>query len=210
MSTASILIVDPDPVTLQGLRTIIHTQGRWHILEARNAIEAKTASLRSHPEVIVIHHKSSQLDGAQLTSLILTVASDLRVLLVCEDYTMVQRAFEAGVLSYLLKSHVEADLLPALDQLLQGRAFFRAETVRLLRVRYHRNPYQGEHPPLTAREVAVLQQIAEGKMNKDIAAGFGISLRTVENHRAEIMKKLHLENVTDLVRYAIRTGLIEP
>ncbi len=206
----TILIVDPDPVALEGLRTIVNSRPSCHILEARNESEAKTAARRSHPDLIVISHKPSQLDGAQVVQQVLSAASNLRVLFICGDNTMIQRAFEAGALGYLLKSHVEADLLPAIGQLMQGRTFFTAETIKLLRIRYHRNPYQGEHQTLTAREAGILQQIAEGKMNKDIATELGVSIRTVETHRAEIMKKLKLESLSELVRYAIRTGLIEP
>lgn len=210
MNRPSILIVDQDPVTFQGLRAQVTCHGHWRVLEARDAVEAKSATARSHPGVIVIHHTKSQLDGAQLTQEILRTASDLNVLLVCDDYTMIQRAFEVGVLGYVLTNRVNTDLVPAIDQLWLGRTFFTAETIKLLRVRYHRNPYQREHPTLTQREVGILQQIAEGKTNKDIGADLGISVRTVENHRAEIMKKLNLENVTELVRYAIRNGFIEP
>lgn len=210
MNTASILIVDADPVTMEGLRAIVTGQPPWKILEARNSVEAKTAATRSHPDVIVINHKRDQLDGIQVTEFLLSSAADLRVLLVCDDHTIIQRAFEVGVLGYLLRSQAEGDLLPAVDQLLRGRTFFTAEMIRMLRIRYHRNPYQGEHPTLTAREIGILQQIAEGTTNKDIASGLEISIRTVEHHRAEIMKKLKLENLSELVRYAIRIGLIEP
>lgn len=196
-------------MTLRGLRTIVENQGRWNILEARNVVEAKTAATRSRPEIIVISNKRSQLDGVQVTQAILTVASDLRVLLLCENITLIQKAFEAGVLGYLVKNQIETDLLAAIDQLLLGRTFFTAETIRVLRVRYHRNPYQGEHKTLTPREVGILREIAEGKSNRDIANSLGISIRTVENHRAEIMNKMNFGNVCELVRYAVRTGLIE-
>lgn len=193
-----------------GLHTIVQSQARWNILEARNAVEAKTAATRSRPEIIVISNKRSQLDGVLVTHSILTADSGLRVLMLSDDITLIQKAFEAGVLGYLLKSQVETDLLVAIDQLLVGRTFFTAETIRLLRVRYHRNPYREEHKPLTPREVVILAYIAEGKSNKDIANILGISIRTVENHRAEIMKTLNFGNVCDLVRYAVRAGLIEP
>ena len=210
MNTPSILVVEPDPITFQGLRTLITTHRSWKILEARNAVEAKTAAVRSQPSVVVIHHTKAQLDGIQLTQGILTTASELSVLLVCDDYTMIQRAFEVGVLGYILTSRVKIDLMPAIDQLLQGRAFFTAESIKGLRIRYYRNPYQGEHPTLTQREVGILQQIAEGKINKEISLALGISVRTVENHRAGIMKKLRFEHVSELVRYAVRNGIIEP
>jgi len=122
---------------------------------------------------------------------------------------MIHSAFAAGALGYLRRNQVDADLLPAIDQLLVGRTFFTAEAVRLLRVRYHRNPYPGEHKTLTPREVVILQQIAIGTHNKGIATQLEISVRTVEHHRATIMDKLGVQNLSELVRYAIRTGIIE-
>lgn len=208
-NAGSILIVDADPMTTEGIRRIVTRQAPWKILEARNFVEAKTANERSRPDIIVIHNKRPQLDGVQVTQAILNFASDSKVLFLAHDNSMVHSAFGAGALGYLSRKQMESDLLAAIEQILLGRTFFTAEVVRLLRLRHHRNPYPGEHKTLTPREVTILQQIALGTPNKDIATAYGISIRTVENHRAAIMEKLGLKNLSELVRYAVRTGLIE-
>src|ERR1700746_2380215 len=181
----SLLLVNSDLVAAEGLRAILsHLGPQWKLLDARNLVEANTATERSRPDIILINHKLPQLDGVHITQSILTVASNSQVLFVSGDNSMIHSAFGAGALGYLRASQVEADLLAAIEQLLLGRTFFTAEAVRLLRVRYHRNPYPGEHKTLHPREVVILQQIALGTQNKDIAHQLEISLRTVENHRA--------------------------
>lgn len=205
----SVLIVYADQITIASLTGIVTRSSSWKILEARNLLQAKTATERSEPDVTLISHKMPQIDGVQVTQAILNSVPRSRVLFLYDDNSMVHSAFAAGVLGYVLRSQVDADLMPAIDQLLLGRAFFTAEAIRLLRLREHRNPYPGEHKALSPREVTVLQQIALGFAHKDIASNLQISSRTVEHHRAAIMDKLELKTPSDLVRYAIRTGLIQ-
>lgn len=221
-NAASILIVDSDPVTTHGLRGILERRGRWApILEARNEKEAITAASLSKPDIILIKNKKAygnngtsvqrtDMDGTQVTRSILNAVSCLRILMVCDDNTMVQRAFEAGALGYLLSDQAERELEAATEQLLLGRTFFSAAAVRSLRVRYHRQPYPHEYPELTPSEVKIIQQMAEGRSKDDIATALRVSQRSVESSLAVIMAKAGLKNQSELVRYAIRLGLIEP
>lgn len=195
---------------MEGLWIIVNRLGtQWKFLEARNVPEAKTAAERSRPDIILVNHKLPQLEGVRVVQSILALASASAILFLADDNSMIQGAFAAGALGYLRRNQTETDLLPAIEQLLLGRTFFTAEAVRLIRIRHHQNPYPGEHKTLSPREVIILQQIALGTPNKDVAAKFEISVRTVEHHRAAILDKLGLQNLSDLVRYAVRTGLIE-
>lgn len=217
----SILIVDQDPATLQEACTILNNHAPFTvILEARNGQEAVTAASTSKPDIIIIRNrkpyvngekdnKKSQIDGIQITRSILTAVSSLRILMVCDDNTTIQAAFEAGVLAYVLTDEVQTELMSAIEQLLLERTFFSAAAIRILRVRYQGRPYPSEFPDLTAREVQIVKLLAEGKMNKDVGVELNISERTVENTRATIMEKLKLRNFSDLVRYAVRKGIIE-
>jgi DNA-binding NarL/FixJ family response regulator len=205
----SLLIVDSDPISTEALRRIVGHLAFSRILEARTLVEAKTATDRSSPDIIVVSHKMPQLNGIQVAQTILTAKSNSLVLFLFGDNSMIDGAFAAGALGYVRTDHIEADLPEAIEQLLLGRAFFTVEAVRLLRMRHHRNPYPGEHATLTPREVTVLQQVALGTPMREIATNLELSIRTVEHHRATIMAKLKLQSVSDLVRYAIRTGLIQ-
>lgn len=205
----SLLIVAADPIATEGLTRIIDQQGRWKVLQARNSREAKTATETSRPDIILVDNKLPQLDGVRVTHTLLTVVSDSRILFLSEDDSMINSAFAAGVLGYLPKNRVDADLIAAIEQILLGRTFFLAQAVRLLRIRHNRNPYPGEHETLTPREVSILRHVALGDSNRETAEKLEISIRTVEVHRAALMEKLQLKNINDLVRYAIRTGIIE-
>lgn len=208
-SLHSNLIVDADPMTLDALRSLLNRLGPLKILEARDLLEAKTAVERSRPDIILVNHKLPWLDGVQVTQTILTSVSESRVIFLADDNSMVHSAFGAGALGYLRRNQVESDLQAAIDQLMLGRTFFTAEIVRLLRLRHHRNPYPAEHKDFSSREVNILQQIALGTPNDEIGTKLGLSTRTIEGHRATIMKKIGAQSVSELVRYAIRTGMIE-
>jgi len=122
----------------------------------------------------------------------------------------VRNVFKAGAKAYLLKSDANKHLIPAIEALGKHRTFFSSKVSELVFAGYLKTDASADDPSLTPRERETVQLVAEGKTSKDIARILGISVKTAETHRATIMRKLQLNSVADLVRYAVRNGIVLP
>ena len=210
-----ILVVDDHELVRRGLKSILETHADWEVvgeaITGREAIE-KAETLR--PEVVILDMSMPELNGLEATRGILKVAPHARVLVLTQhDSEQLVRSFlQAGAQGYLVKSDAARDLVPAVDSLQQGRPFFTSKVARMVLDGYLKSLRTDGNPPaaLTPSEAQIVQLLAEGKTNKEVAGALNIAVKTVETHRAHIMHKLGFHSVSDLVRYAVRNNMIQP
>jgi two-component system response regulator NreC len=210
-----VMLVDDHAIERQGVRSLLDTQPDIKVVgEAGDGLEALPLAGQCHPDVVVTETIMPRMNGLELTGQLLRRYPDLKVLVLTRNdrEDCVLRLVQAGANAYLLKTVDRAELLSAIravvrgDRVLQPAALEAVLDDYLQRVR---EPSGGRSSvELTAREREVLKLIAEGNTNQDIADLLCLSRKTVETHRSNIMDKLDLHKVTDLVKYAIRDGLV--
>jgi DNA-binding NarL/FixJ family response regulator len=212
-----ILIVDDHAVVRRGVRSLLESQPGWEIVaEATTGREAVEQSRRLRPDIVVMDLSLPELNGLDATRQILKDAPDTEVLVLTMHHSeeLARDVLQAGARGFVLKSDADENLIAAVDTLRRHKPFLTSTVTEFVLENYVR---RGEASPedatplaVTAREREVIQLIAEGRSNKEAAATLGISVKTIEAHRAKIMKKLRLHSVSDLVRYAIRNHIVQP
>lgn len=215
MSTVRIVIADDHEVVRKGLRSLLEEQHDVEIVgEASNGREAvdKVAVLK--PDVVVLDIGMPELNGLEATRQIVkaTPRTEVLILTVFETEEVIREVLRAGARGYVLKSDAGRLLVSAIEAVSAHKPFFTSRVSELVLAGFlsgeSRPESESSGLPLTPREREVLQLLAEGKTNKDVAAALGIGLKTVETHRMNLMSKLGLHSVVDLVRYAIRNGIV--
>lgn len=213
MKSISILVADDHVVIRRGLRALLESRRGWKVVaEAANGREAVEKAARLRPDLVVLDLSMPEMNGLEATPLILKAVPHARVLILTMHRTeeLIEKTLQAGARSYVLKSDAERDLITALEAVLDNRTFFTPAVSESLGDYLRRDkPPSSVGSTLTARERQIIQLLAEGKSNKEVAVRLGISVRTAENHRARIMRKLELRTLSDLVRHAIRNKIIE-
>jgi DNA-binding NarL/FixJ family response regulator len=216
MESVSILIADDHAVVRRGLRALVETHPKWRVVhEASDGREAVAMATKLRPNVAILDISMPGLNGLDAASMILKVSPRTRILILTMHAAeeLIEKTLGAGASGYILKSDAEKDLITAVEALLHRKTFFThaASEVMLshLRERGGKRIVQGDGSRLSAREREVVQLLAEGKSNKQVAALLNISTRTVENHRAKVMDKLTLHSFSELVRYAVRNKIAE-
>jgi DNA-binding NarL/FixJ family response regulator len=218
MPTTAILLVDDHNIVRQGLRALLLAEGDLTIVaEAQTGREAVQLATAHRPEVVVMDLAMPRLNGSEATRQILRAvpATKVVVLSTYSDDEHMQQALSAGAAAYLLKQTAAAELVQAIREVKKGNAYFSPAIARRLRERTAQpTAGTGEAPAkpaaeLTPREAEVLQLIAEGFANKQIAGELGLSVKTVEKHRQQVMQKLDIHDIASLVRYAVDKGIIE-
>lgn len=214
-----IFLADDHEVVRLGLRTLLENGTGWKVVgEAANGRDAVERIKELKPDVVVMDLTMPQLNGLEATRQILRDAprTAVMILSVNESEDIVHEVLSAGARGFMLKSDAGKDLLVAVEGLHQGRPFFSARVADYVLQHYHRRgATPGEPVPtpsstLTAREREVLQLLVEGQSNKEVASSLGIGVKTAEAHRANLMKKLGVHSMSELVRYAIRNKIVEP
>ncbi|HVV00464.1 MAG TPA: response regulator transcription factor [Verrucomicrobiae bacterium] len=216
MKKISVLLVDDHTVVRQGLRALLSVEEDMEVVgEAENGRQAVQLVKKLLPEVVVMDVAMPLLNGLEATRQILKFTPRTRVLVLTSygDDECVSQLMDAGASGYLIKQTAANDLLKAIREVSRGNAFFSPAIARRLRDQC-REAFTTGHLPrrggeLTSRESEVLQLIAEGFSNKQIAAELSISIKTVEKHRQQVMNKLNIHDVAGLTRYAISKGLVE-
>jgi two-component system, NarL family, response regulator NreC len=215
MSQIRIFLADDHTVMRAGIRLVLERQPDLHVVgEASDGRETVNAVGRVHPDVVVMDIAMPNLNGIEATRQILAngAAVSIVVLSMHSDEEYVLRALKAGARGYLLKESAEADLIAAVRAVISGKSFFSPAVSRLLVEDYVRQlqdrDIEDSYELLTTRERETLQLVAEGKSNKDIANLLNLSVYTVETHRSNIMEKLNLHGVPELILYAVRKGVI--
>ena len=215
MSQIRILLADDHGVVRKGLRYLLQKSPDMQVVgEAADGREAVAMALELNPDVVVMDVAMPHLNGVDATGQIVRNNPKIRVIILSmySDETYLTRALTAGAKGYLLKDSAENDLLPAVQSVSQGRPFFSPAIAQALLEDYLRQlqqrGLQDSYDLLTDREKEVLQLLAEGKSNKEVASLLYLSMYTVETHRANLMQKLNLHNTAEIVLYAVRKKII--
>ena len=215
MKKLRILLADDHVVMRQGLRALLERQSNLEVVgESENGRETIDLAASLRPDVLVMDVGMPILNGIEATKTIVTQNREISVIILSMhvDESYVMRALKAGARGYLLKDSAPADLMNAIQAVSQNKSFFSPKVSHILAEDYVRILKQkgavDSYDLLTTREREILQLIAEGKANKEIAAALNISPYTVETHRSHILEKLNLHNPAELILYAVRKGII--
>lgn len=216
MNPVRLLLVDDQDIVRAGLRSLLEGHPELEIVgEASTGEEAVTLSIQLRPDVALMDITLPDISGAEATRQIKALAEEVNVLALTihEDEAYFFEMLNAGASGYIPKRASPGDLLAAIHVVAAGEVFLHPIIAGALVQDYLRRVHSGtetdNYSELTPRQREVLTLVAEGGSNKDIASGLSISVRTVERHRENIMKRLNLRSRTDLVKYAIRKGLIQ-
>ena len=206
------MIVDDHDAIRRGVRQIVETKAYYQVVgEAGDGRSALDIASEARPDIAIIDYSLPELNGLDLSHALKRQHPKIEILL----YTMHDReeivmdVLRAGVRGFVLKSDTEKHLLAALDALSIHRPYFSGAISETLLAQFLESRPVELASSLTHREREIVQQVAEGRLNKEIAARLNISIKTVETHRASAMRKLKLKTTADLVRYAIRNQLIQ-
>jgi DNA-binding NarL/FixJ family response regulator len=210
-----ILVVDDHAVVRRGVRSLLESREGWDVCgEATTGRDAVEQSRRLRPDVVVMDLSLPELNGLDATRHILKDAPETEVLVLTmhQSEELARDVLQAGARGYVLKSDADENLIAAVESLRQHKPFLTPTVTEFVLDGYIRDGADQEaaRHAVTAREREVIQLIAEGKSNKKAASTLKISVKTIEAHRANIMRKLHLRSVSDLVRYAIRNKIVQP
>ncbi len=206
-----ILIADDHDVVRSGVRAILEGHEGWEVVgEARDGKESIDQSLATQPDVVVLDYSLPVVNGIEATRQIRTRVPSVEVLIFTMHDTdsLVRDVLEAGARGFLLKSDARQFLISAVESLAVHKPFFTGKVSEALLETYLSKGI-ADPSALSSREKAVVQLIAEGRTNKQIADILSISTKTVETHRAAAMGKLSLDTTAALIRYAIRNKLVE-
>jgi two-component system response regulator NreC len=215
MKKLRILLADDHIVMRTGLRALLERQPNLEVVgESENGRETVELAASLRPDVVVMDVGMPVLNGIEAAKMIVTQSPSTAVVILSmhADESYVMRALSAGARGYLLKDSGAADLISAIHAVSQGKSFFSPKVSRILAEDYVRVLKQkgavDTYDLLTGREREILQLLAEGKANKEVATDLNISTYTVETHRSHILQKLNLHNSAELVLYAVRKGII--
>jgi two-component system response regulator NreC len=211
----TILLADDHTVIRSGLRMVLEKQSDFQVVgEAGDGRQAVKMADELKPDVVVMDIAMPNLNGIDAAKQIVNQNARVAVVILSmhSDESYVMRALKSGAKAYLLKDSAEADLIRAVRAVVEGKSFFSPAVSRMLLEDYVRQLQQrgaeDSYELLSPREREILQLIAEGKTNKEIAAMLNLSLYTVETHRTHILQKLNLHSVPELILYAVRKGII--
>jgi len=210
-----ILLADDHTVMRSGLRLLLERQPNLLVVgEAADGRQAVDMAASEKPDVVVMDIAMPHLNGVEAARQIVNRAPATAVVILSmhSDESYVIRSLKAGARAYLLKDSAESDLISAIHAITEGKSFFSPLVRRILKEDYmHQLAEMGAEDTyelLTTREREVLQLVAEGKSNKEVANLLNLSLYTVETHRTHILQKLNLHSVPELILYAVRKGII--
>jgi DNA-binding NarL/FixJ family response regulator len=217
MKTVRILIVDDHDLMRRGVKALLQSHAGWEVVgEAHTGREAVTKAEELKPDVVILDISMPDLNGIEAARRIRKSSPNTEVLILSVHYSdqLIRDILEAGVRGYIVKSDSDRDLIIAVETLANHKPFFTPRATEVILSNFNGARPGNDLPEsvrdrLTSREREIVQLLAEGKSSKEVASSLGISVKTAETHRANIMRKLQLHTVTDLVRYAVRNQIIE-
>jgi DNA-binding NarL/FixJ family response regulator len=213
-----ILLADDHDIVREGLRKLLEGQPRWTICgEASNGREAVTLCHELRPDIVVLDVSMPELNGLETTRQILkdNPATEILVFTMHQSEQLVRGMLQAGARGYLLKSDAARNIVDAIASLAAHRPYFNmrvSETILTGYLHALKDSDAGQKrtgDPLTTREREILQLLAEGRSNKEVARQLSIGVKTVEAHRAAIMRKIGAKSIVEVVRYAVRNQIVE-
>jgi DNA-binding NarL/FixJ family response regulator len=219
MKSLRILIADDHDLMRRGLRTLLETHPGWTICaEANTGRDAVAKAEELRPDIVIMDITMPELNGVEAARRILKSSPSTEILILSVHHSdqLIREILAAGVRGYIVKSDSDRDLVVAVEALSNHKPFF---TPRATELMLNGLDSRGSGPAglpqnlsdrLTSREREIVQLLSEGKSSKEVASDLSISVKTAETHRANIMRKLEIHSVSELVRYAVRNQIIEP
>jgi len=217
LNNVRILVADDHDIIRRGLRELLLAKPGWEICgEAKTGKEAVRLAEQLKPDVMVVDISMPELNGLDAARQILKSDPNIGILILTMHFSdqLVREVIDSGARGYILKSDTDKELVSAVEALANRRTYFTREASEILLNGYSRRKVvldfkAAPRNRLTARELEIVHLLAGGKSSKEVAETLKISVKTAETHRANIMRKLELHSVSELVRYAIRNQIIE-
>lgn len=210
MLRVRVLIADDHAVVRRGIRSLLESQPGWQVCgEAINGRDAVAQARQLRPDVVVMDIAMPELNGLEATRQIAAALPQTEVLVLTMDDSeeVARQVLRAGARGFVLKSDADSSLISAVEALRQHKPFLTPRVTGFVLDKFVQVDHMDDGE-LTPREREVIQLLAEGKSNKEVASALGVSVRTAEAHRAHLMHKLKLGSLSDLVRYAIRNKIV--
>jgi DNA-binding NarL/FixJ family response regulator len=216
VTALKILIADDHALVRRGVRVLLEAHPGWEVCgEARTGIEAIRQCEQLKPNIVILDFNMPELNGLEAAKKILQISPETETMILSVDHSnqLIRDLIQAGVRGYILKSDSDRDLVAAVEALSNHRPFFAICATELMLKTKRSNGHSSGSPeiweePLTGRERELLRLIAEGKNSREAANILGISTKTADTHRANLMRKLQIHSVTELVRYALRNRIV--
>ena len=219
MKTLRILIADDHDLMRRGLKALLESHPGWAICaEAHTGREAVAKAEEHKPDIVILDITMPELNGIEAARRILKVSPNTEILVLSVHYSdqLIRDILDAGVRGYIVKSDSDRDLIIAVEALANHKPFFTPRATELILSNFSNKGASVAETAvavgdrLTSREREIVQLLSEGKSSKEVASVLSISVKTAETHRANIMRKLEIHSVSELVRYAVRNQIIEP
>ena len=214
MAAFRILVADDHEVVRKGLIAFLKQKPEWQVCgEACNGREAIEQAAQLMPDLVVMDISMPGLNGLEATDQIVRANPSIKVLVLTlhDSEDLIRDVLNAGARGFLLKSDSVCELEAAIEALLRNKTYFTSKVSAMVLEGYLRGgtPFAANRNPLTPREREVVQLLAEGSSTKEVAVALGLAVKTAETHRSNIMRKLHLHSVSDLVLYAVRNNIVQ-
>ena len=215
MTTTRFLVADEDAFVRRGVRTLVEERQGWLIVaESSNGLDAIRKATKFRPDVAVLALNLPRLDGLRTAQRILKHHPQTKLLFLTRyrSSALVRGTLQAGIKAYLLKSHAERELVRAVEAVLRNKPYYSSEIRQIVEglggEARKRKRGRKPAPSLTPRQTQIVRLLGDGKTSAEIAAALGITRKTADTHRADILRRTNCRSTADLVRYAIREGII--
>src|SRR5215469_14490651 len=217
MEPIRLLVADDHEIMRKGIRSLLEAQPGWQVTaEASDGREAVEKAREIKPDVTVLDISMPSLNGLEAARQMIKNDARAKILILTqhESDPLIREVLDAGARGYVLKSDASRDLITAVNAVRSNKTFFTAKVAQIVLDGYlEKKPKKQEpdaaHSRLTPRQREIVQLLAEGKSSKEVAVALGLSVKTAETHRANIMRRLDCHSVSELVRYAVRNNIIE-
>jgi DNA-binding NarL/FixJ family response regulator len=217
MSNLKILLADDHDLLRHGLKSLIAPRRDWTICgEAHTGAEAVALAKQHQPNVAILDISMPELSGLEAAKRIRSVSPNTEILILSIHYSdhLIREILRLGIRGYMVKTDSDKDLITAIETLARHKPYFTSCATELILTHSQRASSSTASPMeladrLTTREREIVQLVSEGKSTKEVASLLGISVKTAETHRANVMRKLQVHSVTDLVRYAVRNEIVQ-
>jgi DNA-binding NarL/FixJ family response regulator len=218
VKTLRILVADDHDLMRRGVIALLQSRAGWEVCgEAHTGREAVAKAEELKPDIVILDISMPELNGVEAARRIRKALPNAEVLILSVHYSdqLIREILDAGVRGYMVKSDSDRDLIIAVETLANHKPFFTPRATEVILSNFSATGARGGKPELladrlTSREREIVQLLAEGKSSKEVASSLCISVKTAETHRANIMRKLQLHTISELVRYAVRNQIIEP